>query len=139
MKGCCDFNRVQILPLNVLNQRELQQAIAIHRPNKRGNLRQASQPRGAPTSFPGNNPVSIIVVPIDNDRLQDSVNTDGLRKFADFVAVENVARLLFPGLDFVERLYCETLRSSPAAPVLAGGCGSCWCWRGLMFGRRRWP
>ena len=91
VKGGRDFDRVEIFALNVFNQREFQEPVAIHSADEGGNFGKPGQAGRAPATFAGDNAVAIFAVAVNHDRLQDAVGTDGLGEFLDLV-VSNTSR-----------------------------------------------
>src|ERR1022692_882408 len=75
----CGFDRVQILPLNIFDQRDLQQPLIGDVLNYSGYPGHASDLGGAPAAFTGNELIPFRPPP-DDERLYDTIGADGLRQ-----------------------------------------------------------
>ena len=71
------FHAVQVLPLQVFNQRQLLGGFVICLDDKGGNLSKSCQAGGAPAAFPRNN----LIIPVagfpDGEGLNHAMNADG--------------------------------------------------------------
>ena len=89
------FDRVQILALDVFDQRHLEQRLLLARRDVADddrNAQQAGELRGAPAAFAGDD-LEAIADLADDDRLDDAVGADRLRQLLEPRVVHVAARL----------------------------------------------
>lgn len=101
IKGVSYFNRVQILALDVLDERDLHEPLVCEVLNDDGHVGERSQLRGAPAALSGDELISVSGM-TDDDGLDDSVLSDGLGEFGEALRIEYLTRLKGVGLDLVQ-------------------------------------
>jgi hypothetical protein len=74
------FNRIEIFALDVLNQGEFEHPWVIDVLNDDGHFSDARQFGSAPSSFPSHDLIPILMA-ADNNRLDNTVRTDGGSEF----------------------------------------------------------
>ena len=89
------LQRVQVLALDILYQRDAHRGAIIQFSHYCGNFMQARQLRRAPAPFPGDDlKLSGIGQGPDQDRLQHPLRLDGIRQFLQRILVKIQARLV---------------------------------------------
>ena len=101
-EGAGGLHRVEIFALDVLNQRDLEQAILGDFADHDRNCGHSGEFGGAPPSLTRHQLVVAIDV-ADHQGLYDPVGANGLRKFRQAVVLEDAAGLQGIGLDVVDR------------------------------------
>src|ERR1019366_6154820 len=94
----CGFDRVQILPLNILDQRDLQQLLIGDFLNDCGYPGHASDFGGSPAAFTGNELIPFRPPP-DDERLYDTVGANGLSQLLDAIMLKDAPGLQWIGVD----------------------------------------
>ena len=95
------FDRVQVLALQVLDERELQHLLVGRRADNGRRLQQADLARRAPAALPGDELILAIPLPHD-ERLDDAVLADGIDQLLQLLAAELRARLERRGDDEIQ-------------------------------------
>ena len=89
------FDRVEISPLNVLDQSDFEHLLVVHLPDHHRNLVEPRSLRSSPAAFAGNDLKSVRIVRIraNKKRLNDPVPIDRGRELGEVVIVEVSSRL----------------------------------------------
>ena len=98
------FDRVQILALDVFDQRHLEQRLLLagrHVAHDDRHAQEAGELCGAPAAFAGDDLKSIADL-ADHDRLDDAVGADRLRELLQARIVDVAARLKVVGLEAID-------------------------------------
>ena len=93
---------VEVLPLQVFNQRNLHRLFFIHLTDDDRNLLQARHPAGSPASFSCYQLIDAARQRTDQQRLQYAVLTDGICQFVERFLIEHLTRLLSVWLDLAQ-------------------------------------
>ncbi len=99
------FKSIQILPLQIFDQRDHGGIAVVHFPQDRRNFVQSGQHRRAEPPFAGDDLVAVLRgrVRPDQNRLQDALDPDRLRQVFEFGLVEVHAWLEGVGVDLIHR------------------------------------
>ncbi len=101
LEGVGLLDRVQVLALEVFDERHLERDFLGNVANDDGNARECGPLGGAPAAFTGNQLVAK-THPADDERLHDSARTDRARQLFDGLLAEAGARLIGAGIDQVD-------------------------------------
>ena len=94
-------DRIEVLPLDVLDQRDLQQLVVADLAHDHGRPQEAGNLRGAPPALAGDDLEAVAAAPHE-DRLDDAVHADRLRELLERPLLNLQARLPRVGHDAVE-------------------------------------
>ena len=86
-------SRVQILPLQVLDQRQLHHRAVVGLEDQHRHLGESGLPRGTPAALTGDDLVVAVARGADGQRLDDAVLADRFRKLGKLLLVEILTRL----------------------------------------------
>jgi hypothetical protein len=87
-----DFDRVQVFPLDVLDERDFEEMLVGNVLDYGGQLREAREFRRAPATLAGDELITVAMRP-DNQRLDDAVCGDGIGKLLEPRRIEYYAGL----------------------------------------------
>ena len=96
------FDGTEILPLDVLDERQLQPLVVPDVADDDRHLQQARPLGGAPAPLAGHDLVGALPTRTHHDRLDDAAAADRLRELVELRVVHDAARLIAIGLDQVE-------------------------------------
>jgi hypothetical protein len=97
------LERVEVLALDVLDQRHGQRGFVRDMPDQGRHLAQACHLRRSPAPLAGNDFVTVIADRAHKDRLHEPLHPDRRRQFFERSRVHLRARLVFPGLQAIDR------------------------------------
>ena len=101
-KGFRLFDRIEILALEVLDERELEDVLVGRLADDDRRIGDLAALRGAPAAFAGDD-LEFVGPPPDDERLDDAVDFDRIDQLLQVLVAENGARLEGRGDDLVER------------------------------------
>ena len=93
------LQRVEVLALQILDERQLRRLAVVRLDDDGGNLGQAREPRGAPAALARDDLIIAGAEPPHGQRLQDAVLADRVRQLVERRVVEALARLVGVALD----------------------------------------
>jgi hypothetical protein len=102
MKSMGRLHGIQIFPLDILDERDFQQAIVRDFADDYGDLLNFSQFGGTPSSF-SSNQLEAVANPADNQWLNNAVSANGLCQLGQPFVLEEPARLQGVGIDGIHR------------------------------------
>ena len=97
------FNRVEILPREVVDERERHRLAVAELLDDDGHLRKPRHPGGAPAALPRDELVAAVGHRAHDERLQHAVLPDGISQIGERRRVELLAGLTAVGLDLADR------------------------------------
>jgi len=101
VEGDGGFDSVEVLALDILDERDLEKAIVGDVPDDYGHAIQASEFGGAPAAFSSDQLIPPAYFP-DDDRLNDSVSSNGLGEFGEPLLLKNAPWLQRIGVQSVD-------------------------------------
>src|SRR5262245_9060371 len=121
MIGLGLLDRIQILTLYVLDQRDLEHLLIVVLTHHRGNLLETREAGGAKATLTGHQLISVSAEPAHQHRLQHARGLDRGRQLADRFVVESNSRLKWIRSDHGDRKLAHSI-------VHLGGCDGARSW-----------
>jgi hypothetical protein len=109
LEGQGGLNRIEILALDVLDERDFEEAVILDFANYHRDGLQLGELGRSPSALSGDKLVSVAQAAY-HDRLNDAVCSDGLGEFVQALLMEGPAGLQRVGLDLVGAKLCHWLR-----------------------------